>query len=253
MNDLCAPPVPVLSNEWIAARRNHLVRETATPHRRQVPRRFALRAGGALAAVGALTAAILVAFVGARAPNAFAGWTPAPTQPRSGQTASALARCVAGPAGAAGGWRSVLTDTRGPFTAMILQAGSRTATCVTGPSFTTIMANAVPGGASGTILGVGESATAGRPDVSMMGSSSGPIRQASQVQLTASGQRYTLVQGQVQAGVTGATLALSDGNDVRATVADGSLVAWWPGRAHAIVAHLTSGSGVTTQQLTFTP
>jgi hypothetical protein len=146
----------------------------------------------------------------------------------------------------------VLTDTRGPFTAMILQSAGRTATCVTGPSFTTIAANAVPGGASGNILGVGSPA-AGQPDLSMMRSSSGPIRQASQVQLTAGGQPYTLVQGQVQAGVSGATLVRSDGSDVQATVADGSFVAWWPGDAHTTAAHVTSGSATTTQQLTFTP
>jgi hypothetical protein len=253
MNELSAPPVPELSSTSIAAHRNRLVREIAAPRRQRVSRGLALRGGGALAAVGASTAAVLVVFVGARAPNAFAGWSATPTRPASGQTASALSRCGAGPAGGAERWRPVLTDTRGPFTAMILQSADRTATCVTGPSFTTIAANAVPGGASGNILGVGSPAAAGLPDVSMMGSSSGPVRQASQVQLTASGQPYTLVQGQVQAGVTGVTVVLSDGSDVRATVADGSLVAWWPGSAHATAAHVTSGSATTTQQLTFTP
>jgi hypothetical protein len=253
MNDFSAPPVPELSSSSIAAHRNRLVREIATPRRRQVSRGLALRGGGALAAVGASTAAVLVVFVGARAPNAFAGWSAMPTRPASGQTANALARCGAAPAGAARGWKAVVTDTRGPFTAMILQRADRTATCVTGPSFTTIAANAVPGRASGSIMGVGSPATGDQPDVSMMGSSSGPISQASQVQLTASGQPYTLVQGQVQSGVTGVTVVLSDGRDVRATVADGSLVAWWPGSAHATAAHVTSGSAVTTQQLTFTP
>jgi hypothetical protein len=253
MNDLSAPPVPELSSASIAAHRNRLVREIATPHRRQVSRGLALRGGGAFAAVGAATAAVLVLFVGARAPNAFAGWSATPTRPASGQTASALSRCGAGPAGAAERWRPVLTDTRGPFTAMILQSANGTATCVTGPSFTTISANAVPGGAAGGILGVGSPAAAAHPDVSMMGSTSGPISQASQVQLTASGQPYTVVQGQVRSGVTGVTVVLSDGSDVRATVAHGSLVAWWPGAAHATAAHVTSGSAVTTQRLTFTP
>ena len=59
MNDFFAPPVPVLSNDWIAAHRDHVVREIATPRRRQVSPGFALRDGGVLAAVGAATAAVL--------------------------------------------------------------------------------------------------------------------------------------------------------------------------------------------------
>jgi hypothetical protein len=55
---------------------------------------------------------------------------------------------------------------------------------------------------------------------------SGPITQAAQSQLTTSGgQPYTFVQGQVAAHMTGVTLALSNGANVQATVADGSFVA----------------------------
>jgi hypothetical protein len=264
MNDFPAPPVPELGSTWIAAHRNRLVREIATPHRRQVSRRFALRGGGALAAVGASTAAVLVVVVGARAPNAFAGWSATPTRPASGQTASALSQCaarVARSTGAqsdmpAGRWQPVLTDTRGPFTAMILRSAGATATCLTGPSFTTTAANAAQAGGSYHVLSVG-SATAGPPEVSVMGlptPSSGPISQASQTHLTAGGgQPYTLVQGQVQAGVTSATLVLSNGKDVQTTIADRSLVAWWPGSATATSARVANGSAMSTQQLTFTP
>jgi hypothetical protein len=270
MNDLSAPPVPELSNTSIAAHRNRLVREIATPDRRHVSRGFALRGGSALAAVGAATAAVLVLFVGARAPNAFAGWSATPTRPASGQTASALWRCTGRAAHSTGAqseapaerWRPVLTDTRGPFTAMILRGAGATATCLTGPSFTTSTANAPQAGGSYHVSGilVGVASPAGRPDVlqmSVMGfsrPSSGPIRQASQMHLTAGGgQPFTFVQGQVRAGVTRAALVLSNGSDVHATVADGLFVAWWPGSAHATAAHVTSGSATTTQQLTFTP
>jgi len=271
MNDLSAPPVPELSNASVAAHRNGLVREIATAHRRHVSRGLALRGGGALAAVGVSTAAVLVVFVGSRAPNAFAGWSATPTRPASGQTASALSRCTARAARSRGAqsdmaaerWEPVLTDTRGPFTAMILHGAGATATCLTGPSFTTITANAAQAGGSyhisSIVVGVASPA-AGRPDVPQMSvvglsrPSSGPVSQASQVHLTAGGgQPYTLVQGQTQAGVTSATLVLSDGSDVQATVADGSFVAWWPGNAHTTAAHVTSGSATTTQQLTFTP
>lgn len=265
MNNLSAPPVPELSREWIAARRDGLVREIATPQRRQASRRLALGGVGALAAVGAATVAVVVAFAGAGASSAFAGWTATPTTPASGETANALAQCTSrlassggGQSGVpAGGWQPVLTDTRGPFTAMILQSASATATCLTGPSFTTTEANAAQGGASQHVLSDGSATAGAPPGVSILGlggSSSGPIEQASQSQLTTSGrQPYTFVQGQVAAEVTGVTLSLSDGSNVQATVADGAFVAWWPGRADATSAQVASASGATTQPLRFTP
>jgi hypothetical protein len=270
MNDLSAPPVPQLSSDWVRAHRNQLLREIAAPQRRQVSRRLALGGIGALAVVGATAAAMVITFVGAGAPNAFAGWRATPTPPASGQTASALTECTSRLAEAAGGqsgipaggWQPVLTDTRGPFTAMILQSGSATASCLTGPSFTTTAANAAQGGESHHVLHEsqhvlsGGSASAVPPNVSVMGlngTSSGPISQASQQQLSANGQPYTLLQGQVEPDVTSITLALSDSRHVQATVADGALIAWWPGTATATTAHATSGSSVTTQHLTFTP
>jgi hypothetical protein len=263
MNDLSPPPVPELSNDWIGAHRSQLLREIATPQRRQVSRRIALTGIGALAAAGAAAAAIVIAFTGASAPNAFAGWTATPTPPANGQTANALNQCTSRLADAGGGqsgiptggWQPVLTDTRGPFTAMILQSGSATATCLTGPAFTTTAANATQGGGSQHVLSSGSSA-AGQPSVSVLGlngASTGPISQASQEQLNANGQPYTLLQGQVDPSVTSITLALSDGSDVQATIANGSLIAWWPGTATATTARAASGSTVTTQQLTFTP
>ena len=263
MNNLSAPPVPDLSSDWIAARRDHLVREIATPRRRQVSRRLALSGLGALAAAGAATAAVLLAFAGAGATNAFAGWSATPTRPTGSQTTTALGQCTARLASAGGpqsgiptsDWHPVLTDTRGPFTAMILQSGSASATCLTGPSFTTTAANnAQPGGATQHTLSAGTSGPP--PAVSIMGlggTSTGPISQASQSQFTTSDrQPYTLVQGQVAADVTKVTLVLSDASNVRATVANGSFVAWWPGNANATTARLTGAAGTTTQQLTFT-
>lgn len=265
MTNLTTPPVPDLSSEWITARRTQLVREITTPQRQPVSRRLALRGVGALAGVGAATTVALVAIAGTGAANAFAGWTATPTRPASGETASALAQCTSRLAGSgggqsgvpAGGWQPVLTDTRGPFTSMILQSGAATATCLTGPSFTTTEANATEGGASQHVLSNGSASAGAPPAVSIMGlggSGSGPIEQASQSQLTTTGgQPYTFVQGQVAADVSGVTLLLSDASNVQATVADGSFVAWWPGRADATSAQVTSASGATTQQLTFTP
>ena len=102
MNNLSTPPVPELRGDWIAARRDHLVREIATPQRRQVPRRLVVSGVGALAALGAATAAALVGFAGAGAPNAFAGWTATPTRSASGETTAALQQCRSRLAGAGG-------------------------------------------------------------------------------------------------------------------------------------------------------
>ena len=49
MTNLTPPPVPELSSDWIAARRDRLVREITTPHRQPVSRRLAVRGVGALA------------------------------------------------------------------------------------------------------------------------------------------------------------------------------------------------------------
>lgn len=155
-----------------------------------------------------------------------------------------------------GGWQAVLADTRGPFTAMVLQSAGATATCLTGPSFTTTQANAAQGGASQHVLSSGSSGAGTAPAISIMGlgrPGSGPIEQAVQSQLsTGNGQPYTLVQGQVAADVSAVTLSLSDGTDVQATTADGSFLAWWPGGATATSARIARASGVTTQQLAFT-
>ena len=168
MTNLTTPPVPELSSDWIAARRDHLVREITTPHRQPVSRRLAVRGVGALASVGAATAAALVAFGGTGAANAFAGWTATPTTPASGETATALAQCTSrlasrGQSGVpAAGWQAVVTDTRGPFTAMILDSDSVTATCLSGPSFTTTQASNAQGG--GQVLSPGSDAARRRLD-----------------------------------------------------------------------------------------
>jgi hypothetical protein len=263
MNDLSTPPVPELDDDRIRATRSRLVLEISTPSHRPVSRRVALGGAGALVAAGATAAAVLVVFAGAGAPNAFAGWTATPTRPTGGQTDGALSDCtsqLSGPANApvaipSGDWQAVVTDTRGPFTAMIMKSGSATATCLTGPSFTSISVDAGQGESVHVMRVGGTSAGApagGSSSVSVMGL--GGSRRISEEQLALNGgQTYTIVQGQVDSDVTGVTLVLSDGSEVQATLADGELVAWWPGDQRVTSARVTTPSGVTTQQLTFTP
>jgi hypothetical protein len=264
MTDLSPPVVPDLTDEWVAARRDRLVREIATPSHPQVSRGIVLSGVGALAGVSACTVVVLAVFAGAGVPKAFAGWTATPTQPSSGETASALARCTAQLGGTGGGqsglptagWQPLLTDTRGPLTALVLQSGGATATCITGPSFTSTAATPDGSGAWDTKHVLGVTAPVGHAVSSVSAlppGGAGPISQASQQQLAADGQAYTFVQGQVAAGVTGLSFTLTDGSTVQATAADGSFVAWWPGSATATSAKVTSTTGTTTQQLTFTP
>jgi hypothetical protein len=251
----------------------------AQPQSRRPPRTIGiLRRRGlkrlAAVGVGAVAAGVAVLVLGTTGggpSSAFAGWTATPTGPASGETAGALDRCTSQLAGAggglsgipAGGWQPVVTDTRGPFTAMVLQSGSASATCINGPSFTSTAANDTQASTgsqhnpSQHTLSGRAAASSAPPSVSVLGlggSSSGPISQASQAQLTTSGGRqYTFVQGQVVAGVTRVTLVLSDGSNVQATVGDRSFIAWWPGSATTSSAQVGNASGVRTQQLTFTP
>jgi hypothetical protein len=141
---------------------------------------------------------------------------------------------------------------------MILHSASASATCFNGPSFTTVAANNTQSssGRSEHVLSGSSTGTGAQGSTSVMGlggNGSGPIGGATQSHLVVSnGQPYTFVQGQVGTGVTAVTLARSDGDEVQATVADGSFAAWWPGSADATSAQVTSTTGATTQQLTFT-
>ena len=64
---------------------------------------------------------------------------------------------------------------------------------------------------------------------------------------------YSFVEGHAGAGVTAATLNLSDGSHVQTTVQNGWLVAWWPGSADVTSAQVTTASGTTTQQFATQP
>jgi hypothetical protein len=242
---------------------DRLRRTDYRPRSRTMHPRVAFGAGAAFAATGGAVVALVG--LGAGASPAFAGWSATPTAPASGETAGALQQCTSQLAGMqasglpTGSWQPALTDTRGPFTAMILSNGGASATCFTGPSFTTVNesdAQGAQGSASGQVS-AGSAASASPSSVSVLGlggSTAGPISRASQSHLTTSGgQPYTFVQGQIGADVTGLKLLLSDATEVQATVADGSFVAWWPGSTDATSAQIASASGVTKQQLTFTP
>jgi hypothetical protein len=243
--------------------RPRMPRKIGTLRRRGLRRLAAVGVGVATAGV----ALLVLGTTGGGPPSAFAGWTATPTTPASGETQGALDQCrsqLARPGGAppsgipTGGWQPGITDTRGPFTAMVLQSGSASGMCLSGPSFTSTAATVPDSYLQEWRLG--GSAAGGSAPLSVSGlgfsvPSSGPIiSQALQADLTASGgQQYTFVVGQVAAGATSVTFVLSDGSNVRATVGEPSFIAWWPGSATVSSAQVENAAGVSTQQLAVTP
>lgn len=243
--------------------RRRAPRTVGTLRRRGLRRLAAVGVGGAIAGV----ALLVLGTTGGGPSSAFAGWTATPTSPASGETQGALDQCrsqLAQPAGGGpsgiptGGWQPGITDTRGPFTAMVLHSGSASAMCLSGPSFTSAAATVPDSYLQEWRLGGSAAGGSARPSVSGLGFSvprSGPIiSQALQADLTTSGgQQYTFVVGQVAAGGTRLTLVLSDGSNVQATVGDPSFIAWWPGSATVSSAQVKNASGLSTQQLAVTP
>jgi hypothetical protein len=170
---------------------------------------------GLSTAAAAASAAILL---GSSAAPAFAGWTASPTAPLRGQLAAAQQHC------GTGAGTPVLSDTRGPYTASIYADGS---TCVEGNGIT-IGSGGGGSGRSSTPTGTVELNGTGESD--------------------SDGHALTMVDGPIGAGVTGVTIARSDGTSVQATVKNGWYLAWWPGTEHATTARVASASGTSTQR-----
>lgn len=180
------------------------------PRRRRIP---VLPALGATGLVGAAVALALIFTLGSSPTPAFAGWTPTPTRARPGETAAAMARCHLG--------RPVLIDTRGPFTAAVYARPDAVGTCLNGASF-------MSGGTSSSKLA--------------------PVG-ARQIQVTAQtvsagpGADATVLDGRAGAGVRGVAIRLSDGRTVRATVAHGWYLGWWPGTSRGTTVEIITRDG----------
>jgi len=210
-------------------------------HRHRKRRTAAL---GAAAAAVAVVAVTLILSLGPETQRAFAGWSASPTAPSSGQVQAAEAACMTqlptGSPAAQSGFSVVLTDTRGPYTVLILQ-DARTASvgsCFVGPS---------PGSAE-VSLEVGGPLTPLRAgEIGVLSSGLAPASGATQ--RTSEGNPYTMIEGPAGPGVVGVTLVLSDGSHVTASTAGGWYAAWWPGTQRAVTAEVRSPSGTATQQL----
>lgn len=231
-------------------------------HRVAIPAAIGAGAAAAAATVGTALAVIL----GGATP-AYAGWSTAPTaSANASPTPQADQSCLNAlpsddPSGVqlgSGSWQPVLTDVRGPFTVALFQNSGAYAACFTSSSFTEVTQVAADDGSTSNAQSVNGSVhtpTPGAPgqamtSVSVGGTSSGDISNFVQTHLatTADGP-YTLVEGRVAAGVTGVTLVLDNGQDVVTTVADGWVVAWWPGDDAATSARVTTASGTSSEGL----
>lgn len=197
-------------------------------------------AAGALAVAAGAAVAVFVVGLGTGTPEAFAGWSATPTHATEHQVSSAESGCLQRlanepnpPAGApqppsAANLSPVLTDTRGPFTFVIFASDSASASCITGPSFTSLNRAA---------------------------SSQSIVTPAGQIQLSQasstarSGAAYSFAEGRTGAGVTGVTLLLADGTHIQATAENGWFVAWWPGASVVTDAQVTTAQGTSTQHI----
>jgi hypothetical protein len=229
-------------------------------HPRAPLSRMALALGGGIGVAASAAVALSVIGLGAGTQRAFAGWSPVPTTPAGGQIAGAEAACKADmatplerqqartqatepgsnsarelpPVAEGGEWQTMLADTRGPYTILLLANSDGNAQCLTGPGLSR------PG------VGVGEGANSGTQGTVP----AGQIREGlSGFQRAADEQPYMSTSGRVGAGVSAVTVVLGDGTHVVASVANGWFLAWWPGTEVAVAAEVQTSSGTSTQQL----
>ena len=218
--------VPVPSDAWVAARRDHLLAELGRTPERRVQRRL-VDGVGALAAAGAATAAGLLIAGGPAASTAFAGWRATPTVPAPGQLPAAEASCPAGgpsPGGKVGPPAAVpsgppaLSDVRGPYSMLLYLDGDGGSTlCMSGGSFVRVLPTPAP--------------TAPAPPADDL-----------VIDHLARGD-VTFVEGRVGSAVRGAALTLHNGRQVTVTVGGGHFIAWLPGSAGVATSTETTASG----------
>jgi hypothetical protein len=214
--------------------------------------RIALAGGGATVAIGAIVA-ILAVSLSTETPRAFAGWSAIPTTVTAGQAVRAEGACrsrlpiSAGTTGphspqdtpqiAAGGWQTILTDVRGPYTMMLFTAadGQAVFSCFSGRN---------PGEVSlgGAFAAHRVAAVpAGQIDVQSSGGNTTPPDEGS--------AQFSRLVGRTGPGVRAVSLRLSDGTQVTASTTNGWFLAWWPGTPRITAAEVTTASGTQLQPM----
>jgi hypothetical protein len=223
-NPVHAEPTAVHSAQ-ATAMLEQIVSEPRNAHGRL--RRVASRLGGgrgarARLAVGsagitAVAAAIVVvAISGSTAQPAFAGWSATPTLSLPGRIADATRRC---------GLRDpVLVEARGPYTAAVFASRAGGSACVEGPSMFSVA----------SVGGVQAPDNQFKPN---------QIGTAVVTGSDYTGHGFVLLTGRVGSAVRSIVIHRSNHTDVVASIKDGWYLAWWPARAHAINATVTTTSG----------
>jgi hypothetical protein len=178
--------------------------------------RARLAVGGA--GISAVAAAIIVAAIsGSAAGPAFAGWSARPAPALPGQITNATRRCgLAAP---------VLVEARGPYTAEVFASRSGGSACVEGPSVSFV----------GSIGGVQAPDNPITPN---------QIQTAAASASDVKGHAFRLLAGRVGSAVRSIVIHRSNHIDVIASIKNGWYLAWWPARAHATDATVTTSSGV---------
>jgi hypothetical protein len=193
------------------------------PHRHRWP---TLPALGALGVGGAAAAVVAVVTLASSAAPAFAGWSPTPTRPATGQLAAADQACNTNLG------TPVLTDTRGPYTASIYADATSSNLCLEGGSLSITSSNTSSSQAEVPI---------------------GQIQLSGSGMKNSSGQALTVVDGRIGSGVTSVTIDRNDGSSIKATVSGGWYLAWWPGTAQATTADVTTTTGTAAERFPSTP
>jgi hypothetical protein len=224
--------------------------------RPRLRRRFAL-AGSAAGAVGIAAIATAAVTLSGTTP-AFAGWTASPSRAAAADVASATTACanqLASMPGAPGSvtWTPTATDVRGPYVLEALESGSMSATCLTGPSVTSVSF-----GSGGGSLSSSRTPSGIDPGGTSSTSNYDPGEAVTELTLsspnTQNGAPFDTLEGTVSPGVTAIALAINDGQRIQATVNGGLVLAWWPNGSKPVSAQVTTSSGTTTQALgTFGP
>lgn len=229
-------------------------------YRPRAPRLGVALTAGGLSVAAAAGVIVSIVGLGAGTQAAFAGWSSSPTVPVSGQTAAAEAACLARVPSASdaqraradgtahapvmeallkiapGEWRSVLADTRGGYTMILLEAGKdrAQASCLSGPADARTVMSVGPIGERPASIAAGQAQTL-----------STGSQEASR------GHGFTSIEGGVGAGVSAVTIILSDGRHVSATVSNGHFAAWWPGSQQPVSQEVETSTATSTHQLEY--
>jgi hypothetical protein len=254
MNETATPRVPELSDEWIALHTQYLIDEVTKPSRGRLRRFVVTGIGGGTVGVVAL----LVGLLGPWATPAFAGWTSQPTTPSTDQLSRAEASCqqlATNLASVSGGSDSAslapvsLSDVRGPYT-LIVYGTTNPALCVAGAELTSLheTGGAVSIGSSAQASAAPQSAGSNGFTTNQSTNAATPTPGGAVVNLTYTdtqdSRSFTVAEGSVGSQVSGATMQLSDGTSVVATVNNGLFAAWWPGQATLSSIQVTTTAGL---------